>query len=898
MVTEEQIRKMWTDHPKFDLFEPSLLHKFVLNVEMAKTSNYLMKKRMQLQARQQQIKQQQMANGDAVPPKQQGLFHETAWGHLRHEQYVRNYRRTYPESRDPSTVFRGGSALDQLGDSVKVALTLHLFQHGFCVNSVEKNFHPYSRSYVAFLRSIDSGILPIELGVFFHAVENPTFYHGCIVVELRDYRFITNHCKDVSVQRVLLRPTNETIMNDVELMCKDKFRLAKPDTLITDINANPATLSNNSETPDEKQDGESREEIEEELDNLRAELESRILERTKMVCLDPSVRVMQVANLANYNNKQHFVKPDAVQLAKTIESTVEEVEVNPASQLTYEELRECQILSELQEMIFETDEDESTDLESPSKYTDRRKHGEEEKSTSQLLEELATRVHQRTLARLHDMLRQDGKVFATQEAVKAKTENNDSDSSTAPAISEEIHSIAEMDNPVSVPEMVLQSGRTVVKLEQIDTTDDISPKFTPTTSTSRNTTSETSTSSPSVAVETKKLLTNQKKSLPNGQTQAHATPTKFKTKATDTLLRYATYVHHNKEALHNVAQDVLMTSNPLSIYDNERVTKITNTAAEDKVDATKTTPASAITHANSDAPGQQRVTMQSVFPVIPPKDRTVRAPEVSPRELSRYRFKSKTGLFHEFLCYARPLAYTSRSLPPLFGGVYDGYLRIMSEDDKRPEHIRFSIGNETMKDLLVDQYQSKMFHLVKNPEASSGSSSTSSSDSKSAVSSSTSSSPALSSSALSLTSSTSTSSSHAAGNSSSAYSKKLPMPQAAPSTSLKSTSADRKSGGAQGNSRPPPHNPSAAHFQHLQSSSQNQNPQLVSSKQQQQQGYGSTIVTSTSRGPVSSTQKSQVSTVGWDGLSGGASLNQSLKSRSSSSSYATNYANNSMTTVS
>eukprot|EP00474_Spongospora_subterranea_P010159 CRZ10617.1 hypothetical protein [Spongospora subterranea] len=183
--------------------------------------------------------------------------------------------------------FRGGFAIERIPD-VKPAVQLHLFQRGFSLGSDNNAWHEYDRHSKQFLSAIDNGILPPYISEMLRNAKW-TFYDGFVVMDIVDYREMTEFCPQPTIRRVLLKPTAETVSGDIERLCDLK--------VLTKI--------------DDAQ-----------MDDLKIALEERILRaNAPNICLEPSVRVLQVASVMNYNLNQHNVpKLTRRQIARCLKS--------------------------------------------------------------------------------------------------------------------------------------------------------------------------------------------------------------------------------------------------------------------------------------------------------------------------------------------------------------------------------------------------------------------------------------------------------------------------------------------------------------------------------------------------------------------------------------------------
>ncbi|SPQ95115.1 unnamed protein product (mitochondrion) [Plasmodiophora brassicae] len=192
---------------------------------------------------------------------------------LRKQLYDEMLKLSFPKAdKNIRMYFRGGCAIEKLTD-FKPATALHLFQKGFSLGTESTQWHEYNRHSKQFLTAIDNGILPPYISELLRHAKTWSFYDGYLILELVDYREMSEFNPQPTVKRVLLKPTAETVSGDVDRLCDIKL-LNKVD--------------------------------ESELDDLKIGLDMRILRaNAPRICLDPSIRVLQVASIMNYNLNQH-----------------------------------------------------------------------------------------------------------------------------------------------------------------------------------------------------------------------------------------------------------------------------------------------------------------------------------------------------------------------------------------------------------------------------------------------------------------------------------------------------------------------------------------------------------------------------------------------------------------
>nr|CAD7258596.1 unnamed protein product [Timema shepardi] len=121
-------------------------------------------------------------------------------------------------------------------------------------NSVEELLETMRYSYLEeeLLTYLDNEELPPALVDMMEIIEPPLFYQGCVVAEVRDYRQTFPH-STCQTHHVLLKPTNQTLANDVNLLTsngdytrEEKLALEQRLCLVTQdsicIDTSPALL--------------------------------------------------------------------------------------------------------------------------------------------------------------------------------------------------------------------------------------------------------------------------------------------------------------------------------------------------------------------------------------------------------------------------------------------------------------------------------------------------------------------------------------------------------------------------------------------------------------------------------------------------------------------------------
>jgi len=207
---------------------------------MAENEKAKMQSRYQsLVQRRQKEKEQQAKDNNANSRSKQPAPQPTPslLSRLADECLQMNVSSHFPTGKDSrgvdtftSTRFRGGSAIDSLlardaaaaaagQPSVgwQVSFTLCMYQHGFSINSEDSNWQEYSDANLAMLAAIDCGDIPPYLTTLAPSL-NLNFYDGHLIVEVRDYRNVQLSVgqKEPKVRRLLLRPTQESLVMDVK----------------------------------------------------------------------------------------------------------------------------------------------------------------------------------------------------------------------------------------------------------------------------------------------------------------------------------------------------------------------------------------------------------------------------------------------------------------------------------------------------------------------------------------------------------------------------------------------------------------------------------------------------------------------------------------------------------
>ena len=126
----------------------------------------------------------------------------------------------------------GCFALDRLKD-YKISWKIHLFPGGFSIEG-QNEAHPYDKTVKEFLTSLDLGLLPADV-----TLDTPTnsassfdYYDGCLVAEVCDHRLVNAVDLKPRVYRVLLRPDNVTVTNDLRHVWRCRPDLSEGDVLL------------------------------------------------------------------------------------------------------------------------------------------------------------------------------------------------------------------------------------------------------------------------------------------------------------------------------------------------------------------------------------------------------------------------------------------------------------------------------------------------------------------------------------------------------------------------------------------------------------------------------------------------------------------------------------------
>lgn len=168
---------------------------------------------------------------------------------------------------------------------LKVSLVINLFENGFSFQN-QDTLYPYNHTTQGFLTAIDNEILTSS---FLELLGSSTlyFYEGCLLVEIHDYR---NSKLDINlgdqpiIKKVLLQPTGETFIKDIEQIIKSNKQLSSPEDAIA--------------------------------------IEQQIL-LSKDICLDPSVNVCLVMNEVMYQRRKNNIKLNRRRASVTAQSQAE-----------------------------------------------------------------------------------------------------------------------------------------------------------------------------------------------------------------------------------------------------------------------------------------------------------------------------------------------------------------------------------------------------------------------------------------------------------------------------------------------------------------------------------------------------------------------------------------------
>ena len=207
---------------------------------MAENEKAKMQSRYQaLVTRRQKEKEQQAKDSSASSRNKQPPAPPTPslLSRLADECLQMNVSNHFPTGKDSrgvdtftSTRFRGGSAIDSLlardaqaagagQPSVgwQVSFTLCMYQQGFSINSEDSDWQEYSDANLRMLHAIDNGLIPPYITTLAPSF-NLAFYDGHLICEVRDYRNVQLSVgqREPRVRRLLLRPTQESLMMDVK----------------------------------------------------------------------------------------------------------------------------------------------------------------------------------------------------------------------------------------------------------------------------------------------------------------------------------------------------------------------------------------------------------------------------------------------------------------------------------------------------------------------------------------------------------------------------------------------------------------------------------------------------------------------------------------------------------
>ena len=213
---------------------------------------------------------------------------------LADEELQLNVSHHFPLGKDASgrvdytsTRFKGGSSIDALmtrdataaangqpsstSTPLQASFVLRLYQHGFSMGGDDGNWLEYTPANLQMLQHLDNGVIP-PLFTSLSPSLSLQFFDGHLICEVRDYRMVQMQFgqKEPKVRRLLLKPTQETVLMDV--------RATVQEAGIDDP-------------------------------HVEAMVEGEVLKHIRgKLCLWPSPRVFQVLNLAHYNRMKGATK--------------------------------------------------------------------------------------------------------------------------------------------------------------------------------------------------------------------------------------------------------------------------------------------------------------------------------------------------------------------------------------------------------------------------------------------------------------------------------------------------------------------------------------------------------------------------------------------------------------
>jgi hypothetical protein len=205
-------------------------------------------------------------------------------------QHVATGGQAKPEpAEDPRLVPIGGVDCLNMGDDPKgmrVSLVLHFYPHFFKIDS-QPFVHDYSRANKRLLLAIHRGRLPLRL----MNEKGCTYYNGCVLVELRDYR-------GVAVARAGRQPGGGAGAGGAGGSASGVERAAQHKLVVSRVLLQPAVDS----ILDDLVRTRTRSHTSRLL-SLRDTIEAEkfLVNGSHTLCLDPSPRVATVAGALHYN---------------------------------------------------------------------------------------------------------------------------------------------------------------------------------------------------------------------------------------------------------------------------------------------------------------------------------------------------------------------------------------------------------------------------------------------------------------------------------------------------------------------------------------------------------------------------------------------------------------------
>ena len=181
--------------------------------------------------------------------------------------------------------FSSGENIAESLTTMQTSLTVNLYPQNFSIGN-NSTLYAYDRHTINFIEMINSN--KISLDILELLRDSPSFYNeGCLMLELKDFRDKASVTYP-STKRVLLRPTYETIVHDINILCNN-----------------------------------SKERVFSDFDKINIEA-SLLLHTSKPLCLDPSPNVFFISSIIGYNKFKNNVKISKKKRKRILASSINE----------------------------------------------------------------------------------------------------------------------------------------------------------------------------------------------------------------------------------------------------------------------------------------------------------------------------------------------------------------------------------------------------------------------------------------------------------------------------------------------------------------------------------------------------------------------------------------------